>query len=419
MNAMLKPEVSRECERLSGSERGFTLVELMVALSGGLFLSIVVFALARDASRFYQREGRIASATLAGIVGFERLKSDIERAGYLSTPNIQADPNVCTRVGSGTGAGLQALAGLRITPDTPDLTGNAAYALNLAAGQAVTPDQIVLSGSYSATDEFAVSEASSGQNIYLQMNTVQMARIGYTASTSPATQLALLQNVFGATAGQILRVKDQAGGLYFGQIASVTAGPTPYVTLNDVFPVKWNSVGVCGLRGFEMGSSANVVNLVRYRVMDLHHDALGSTTWKPLFDASQNADGEDTRTELVRDQLTTTGAVIAGSTDVVAEYAVDLGFSVSGQLAAGLRTVTPSAPGDASFTTFFAPNATGDRPQGVRSVHVRLSVRSREADRTSGISGGFYRFQVGTALWARTRTFQADVALPNQASVQW
>ncbi len=34
-------------------KRGFTLVELMVALSGGLFVTVVVFALARDASRFY------------------------------------------------------------------------------------------------------------------------------------------------------------------------------------------------------------------------------------------------------------------------------------------------------------------------------------------------------------------------------
>src|SRR6187399_1703826 len=109
----------RAARRMRG---GFTLVELMVALTGGLFLSMVVFALARDTTRFYQREGRIASATLAGIVGFERLKADIERAGYLSTPNIQADPLVCTKVDSSAPDGLRTLAGLRITPDTPDLS---------------------------------------------------------------------------------------------------------------------------------------------------------------------------------------------------------------------------------------------------------------------------------------------------------
>jgi hypothetical protein len=48
-----------------------------------------------------------------------------------------------------------------------------------------------------------------------------------------------------------------------------------------------------------------------------------------------------------------------------------------------------------------------------------LSVRSREPDRATGIAGGFYRFKVSSTLWARVRTFQADVALPNQANVQW
>src|SRR6187399_767916 len=151
----------RAARRMRG---GFTLVELMVALTGGLFLSMVVFALARDTTRFYQREGRIASATLAGIVGFERLKADIERAGYLSTPNVAADPFSGVPAAS-LPTGLQTLAAVRITPDTPVLTTNAAFQLNASAGQALAPDQIVLSGSYAATDEFVVSEAADGQTI--------------------------------------------------------------------------------------------------------------------------------------------------------------------------------------------------------------------------------------------------------------
>jgi hypothetical protein len=397
-----------------GAGRGFTLVELMVALSGGLFLSIVVFALARDSSRFFQREGRMASATLAGMVGFERLKADIERAGYLSTPNIAADPNVCP----GAPAGLMTLAGLRITPDTPDLSGNGAFALNAASGRTLTPDQIVLSGSYAATDEFPTSDPSSGQNIFLQTNMPAMARLGYLTASGSSAQLALLQNVFGASAGQILRYRDSAGLLYFGQIATVTAGATPFITLSNVLPVKSSATAGCGVTGGP-GGSANVVNIVRYRVMDLQNDTAGAT-WAPLFAASQGADGETTRTELVRDQLTADGTPIPGTTDVVAEYAVDLSFEVTGQLTAGLAALTTTNPSDpATFSRFFALNATGDRPQGVRSVRVRLSVRSREADRTANIPGAFYRFQVGPTSWARVRTFQADVALPNQASLTW
>jgi len=413
-------ELSASCQfrRRGGARRGFTLVELMVALSGGLFLSITVFALARDTTRFFQREGRMASATLAGMVGFERLKSDIERAGYLSTPNIQADPNMAALANSGDPAGIFSLASLRISPATPNLTANAAFALNAASGQTLTPDQIVLSGSYSATDEFPISDASSGQTIFLQLNTVAMARLGYLSTSDPTSQLVLLQNVFGATTGQILRVKDQAGKLYFGQISAITAGDQPSITLASALPVRSSATGVSGLRGFEVGSSANVVNLVRYRVMDLQNAAQGAV-WAPLFTSSAGADGENTRTELVRDQLTTNGTTIAGTTDVVAEYAVDLRFSVLGQLGVGDPTLTQSGSSDGTFTGFFAGDGVGGRPQGVRSVRVRLSVRSREADRTTKIAGGLYRFQVGPSSWARVRTFQADVALPNQANVQW
>jgi hypothetical protein len=415
----MRSRVFTRAPRALQGERGFTLVELMVALSGGLFLSIVVFALARDASRFYQREGRITTATLAAMIGFERLKSDIERAGYLSTPNIQRDPNLATTIDSGTPAGLFSLAGARIYPDTPSLSANASFQLN----PSLSPDEVVLSGSYTATDEFPIADASSGQNIYLQVYTPAMARLGYLNPTNtPAQQLTLLQNVFGATPGRILRVKDQAGRLYFGQIAAVTAGTQPSVTLLTAFPVRSSGSGTAGLRGYEVGSSANVVNIIRYRVMDLQNAAAGAA-WKPLFDASKGAPGEASRTELVRDELDSAGNTIAGTTDIVAEYAVDLGFSILGQLAPGgagaAPTLTQAEAGSSTFKQFYAANAQGDSPELVRSVHVRLSVRSREADRETGIPGGFYRFQVESKMWARVRTFQADVALPNQAGVQW
>ncbi len=399
---------------------GFTLVELMVALSGGLFFSIVVFALARDASRFYQREGRITSAMLSGILGFSRLKADIARAGYLSTPNIQRDPWAGIPVNAGSPAGIFTLAALRIFPDTPDLSGNAAFGLNASAGQTLTPDELVLSGSYSATDEFATA-STDGQNVCLQTNTVAMARLGYLSAGSSTAQLALMQNVFGATPGLILRVKDIDGRLYFGQIAAVNGGDPPCITLTAPLPLR-SSGASTGLHGFATQATANVVNLVRYRVMDLQNDAAG-TAWKPLFTASAGAPGESSRTELVRDQLDATGSAVAGSAELVSEYAVDLQFSVMGQLGAGAvgtpPVLTQSSPHAGVFTQIYATNSTGDLPERVRSVRVRLSVRSREADRTAGIPGGFYRFQVDANSWARVRTFQADVALPNQAGVQW
>jgi len=397
-------------------EAGFTLVELMVALSGGLFLSMVVFALARDTTRFYQREGRLASATLAGMVGFERLKADIERAGYLSTPNIQADPLNRTTMASAP-VGIQNLAAVRISPDLPSLTGNPAFALNASAGQPSAPDSILLSGSYAATDEFVVAEASDGQTITLQTQNGPMARLGYLATSDAVQQKALLDNVFGP-AGQILRYKStKTGMLFFGVIANVAGGPQPTITLASPIPVMSAGGAVTsGVNGYGNGDSVNVVNLVRYRVMDLRTSAQGAA-WAPLFTASQGqgAVGESDRTELVRDQLAADGVtVVANTTELVAEYAVGLEFAVMGQIAAGAPTLALSVPTDSTFAAY-----TGPRLSGIRSVRVRFSVRSREADRSAGIAGGLFRFKVGANEWARVRTFQADVALPNQRSIRW
>jgi Tfp pilus assembly protein PilW len=386
--------------------RAFTLVELMVALSGGLFLSAVVFALSRDSTRFYQQETRIASATLAGLVGFERLKSDIQRAGYLSTPNIQRDPRVLVQPTGASPLAIRELASLRITPDTPNLAGNASYSANSSAGQTIRPDQLLLSGSYIVADEFPIAHAD-GTSINLQVNTPPMARLGYIGA-SAASQNALIANVF--TVGKIVRVVDRGGRMQFSSIASVVGSPRPIITLTDA---------IQGLGGFGTGGSVNVVNIVRYQIRNLQDD--GDTRWAPLFAASSGAPGEASRTELVREELNAQGQVIAGSSDIVAEYAVDFDLSVSGQLVAGVPGLVRSVPGDTNFATFF-DNPASDRPQGVRTVRVRLGVRSREADRPANITGGtgVYRFKLGTNDgWARVRNFQADVSLPNQMGVQW
>jgi hypothetical protein len=72
---------------------------------------------------------------------------------------------------------------------------------------------------------------------------------------------------------------------------------------------------------------------------------------------------------------------------------------------------------------------TGNQPELIRTLRVRLGVRSRESDRPADIAAdvdagatqGLYRFNVGGTgdTFARVRTFQADVALNNQMDVLW
>jgi hypothetical protein len=385
--------------------RGFTLVELMVALSGGLFLSVIVFTLARDTGRFYQRESRIASATLGGIVGFERLKRDIGRAGYLSTPNVKSDPFVCGRPDSAWPTMLSRLASLRIDADASPASDNADISAN-----DVTPDNITLMGSYAATDEFPV-EVSGNQLVIEDGASGAMARLGYLGLSDVTAQTALLQSIFGA--GRGIRFLDKSSGrLYFGEIASVAGGPSPRITLTS--PLLGGAAG-CPVSNHARGA-VSVINFVQYRIEQLAPDTGGP--FESLFTASRgdaNPVGEATRTELVRQELDVDGEPIAGTLELVAEYAVDLDFEV-GAVVAGSINQLDSAGWAAIFPA--DEDATGTA-QRVRTVRARLAVRSREADRETAIAGGLYRFRLGENQYARVRTFQADIALPNQLRVTW
>lgn len=403
---------------------GFTLVELMVALTGGLFLSIVVFALARDGQRFYQRESRVASATLAGMAGFDRLRADIARAGFLSTPNVNRDPRVCSRPNPAAPWPGQLDTLRSVIIDTTPTPLPTALQRN---GR--TPHRIVLAGSYASTDEFPVrsfapNPGSGAQQIFLQTNVGAMARLGYATSSNPQATLA---SVFGV--GRAIRLVDKEGMQHYGVISAVAGGDNPSITLasNPQITLRSGAARQCGAKGFETGSTVNVVNFIQYDIRSLGANA----SYSKLFTLSAGVPGEDERTELARVELDAAGAPIDGTQELVAEYAVDLVFGLTGVTSVLNQTdPTVAAIAAGNMANFASP--TGDA-QLIRAVRARLSVRSREADReidvttggTTAIAPGLYRFLVipaagsRPAQWARVRTFQAEIALHNQLRALW
>ncbi|MEI9939651.1 MAG: prepilin-type N-terminal cleavage/methylation domain-containing protein [Pseudomonadota bacterium] len=419
---------------------GFTLVELMVALTGGLFISLAVFALARDSGRFYQRETRIANATVSGLIGFERLRADLGRAGFLSSPNIFRDTNgVCGIPDAAWPIGLRNLASIQLS--TPAVK----YAPLTANGR--TPPVITLAGSYSSPDVFAAKVVPAGNNVIFQLSTVEGAgalrRLGNTAMPDTPTMQALFPAL------RALRVV-QNGKQYYGQITNATGGAQPTVTINSQPPIQFRSgSALCGLR--EIGSGAavptiNVVNFIQYEVRP-PQTPTAIAGYQNVFSNSTGAPGEDQRTELTRVELGIDGQVIDGTEEIVAEYAVDLNLqviAVTSMTTGSDPNLSLISPGDALFNTFTGPVfGTLNTPELIRSLRVRLGVRSREADRTAPLTNpagqGLLRFNIGsdpasangpislkgstvfetTETFARVRTFQADVVLHNQASVLW
>jgi len=396
--------------------RGFTLVELMVAMVGGLFVSMTVFTLAKHSSSFAMQQSRIADTTLQTTVGFERLRNDISRAGFLSTPNVVDDPSVCRSVVYPTW--LRRLASVFIEP-VPLTQLSTESTINGFA-----PQRIVLAGSYNSGNEFAVREIKPGPpvEILLQPNRLGMVDIGYASAPTQAT----LSKVFAT--GRILRLVDTAGRVQFGKIAGVVDGPQPAITLNLTPPIQFRSgsgVG-CGINGFGTGVVANVVNIIRYDMRNLNVPS--QPRYKPMFRGGPSY--ESTRRELIREEIDLDGNPIDGTLELISEYAVDLGFSLFvSQANTALTAVTPAnVPAYAGVPGTLAA---GQGPQRIRAVRAWLSTRSQEADRSAQVT--YTPAVPGPQLlrmsldptnrnlppFARVRTLQSTIALNNQASIPW
>jgi type II secretory pathway pseudopilin PulG len=429
---------------------GFTLVELMVALTGGLFVTAAVFVLSKQATSLYQSEARLSNATLGAVVGFERLRVDIERAGFLSSPNVARDPKVCgtpdaswPKSTSGNGQYLQHLSSLYIEASTT------APAL-LTTTNKITPDEITLAGSYASADQFdTVAIQNDGVNnvVTLAAGSPPMARLGYPAAPDAATQRALLLSVFGI--GRVLRIVDSSGKEQYGSIVNVQEGTSPSILVSGTAPaVLYRGASAalkCGVYGTGSQSLVNVVNFIRYSLKDMST----STRYAALFATGPATDTG--RTELIREELDARGAPITDSAgislaEIVSEFAVDLAFSVvASQVvtnSAGAQAEQLAAVAGSDRSAWVGPTwganpataAIGNKgPQLVRTVRARLSVRSREADRQANVStygdggtdpvmGGLYRFRVSGgagASFARVRTMQADIAIRNSRSATW
>lgn len=381
--------------------RGFTLVELMVAITGALFLSASVFMVAKQTTGLYQEESRVANANLTSIVGFERLRADLARAGFMASPNIATDSRVCgSKELSQWPPMLQQLQSVTFasTADLPQV-----YADN-----SLTPQEVIIAGNFTSAEALpvrSVEQLGSNVNVYLQVASGAMARLGF--SIDEGVQQKLLETTF--PEGRLARIVDRAGRHHYGLITGVATSP-PTVTLSTttaIIQFRDGSDLGCGLNGNETGSTINTVNFVRYRI-----GAPSSSDYDAVLSVDEDLDHQAERRELLRVELDPEfgdGTTI-GPEELIAEYAMDLQFRVTIQpLTGGLEYI-------ADADDLFDWAGPGKSAQLVRSIHTWLSVRSRQPDRASDIpvqAGPRYRVQLAENVFARMRTVQSRVALHN------
>lgn len=435
--------------------RGFTLLELMVASTGALFITVAVYAFTRNVTDFFQRQMRISDATMNAVAGFERLRTDIQRAGFLSSPNLARDPMRCPR----PAIGGVAMAPQQITPQLTNYPGiqqmglakiesgvtfgayggsNFMLANNAAGVGGISPDRIVLWGNYSSYEQFPVKVADFAANqITLDVESTAMRRLGIPTGNT-ATDAAILGAVF--RTNSIIRIADADGRHQYSIVASVdfttdTLGDAT-ISLSPVVQVisKESAEGsTCGFRGQGAGLTANPVDIIRYQLVNLNDAAYSQ--FAPLFTATTLAlpAYDSTRLDLIREQLSPQDfSVISGTTELVTEYAVDLkfGLTVNTNLVLGANTYL--GEDDVSLPNYAGNpigQAAGLGPHLIRGIHARLAVRTREADHKAPLLTGtalanatsedLYRVAVAAGEYARLRSLRAHIATRNTRSETW
>ena len=442
--------------RRRGRQAGFTLVELTVALVAGLIVALGITALSREATRTFHEEVRTSAAEATLRTAVDRLRADLQRAGYMSTPNVATDllhlagPPGNVGIPAGVPPGIRRLAGIHLYQGW----SAANHAIGLSANQtpALAPDMIEIGGNMTCAEQFEIQNVQvvgSCARLMLSATSPALYRINAVSGVSPSP-VAELNNVFqpDGTSQFIVRILDDTGRSQFlptcpgAGAATGFTGVTPFVAVSLVAPNKLlapaDTGGQGGITNTPGGRAwVNPVSVIRWEIADAATGEPAQYT-NALANQSIAGDGgaDPNKYDLLRSYVDASGAVIPATTEVVAEYAVDLKFAFSVE-----SGPTLTSPALKAFTFDDAANQTwaddvrtvpGTQPQRIRIVRARVATRTGVADRTLNIPVSNVNTAAGTFLyrycvlppcatvdssfrWARARTITTEVSLPNQA----
>jgi hypothetical protein len=453
------------------------MVELTVALVAGLIVALAIAGLSKEASRTFNEEVRVSAAEASLRTAVDRLRADLQRAAFMSTPNMQTDPKIATLFGAanvypaitgGKFAGIATLAGIHYQSATKaGTTANNGLALD-TVNSAVAPSIMDIGGNMTSVEQFQMQDWLPDSGGCTRINL---------AATSPAVLRMLnsapegglvdpnadaeMLNIFVPVSGNqfLVRIYDDmqrsqflptclnppgsqnVAGMHWPVSATVAA---PYVWVQGIPLTIANTNGLGGVGGNGAARVyVNPVQVVRWEIVG----PASTADKEPAADTNglsalpyEAGTGDPNKYDLIRSYLDSSGNFIPTSAEIVAEYAVDLDFAFSvetGDTTGQNSVITTYDFGNANnqsvadkIVAGVVGPATPD-PQRIRSVRARLVTRTATADRTLNIATGapfLYRYclnaggcpttAAAAALvppqWARTRTAVIEVALPNQ-----
>jgi type II secretory pathway pseudopilin PulG len=434
---------------------GFTLVELTVALLAGLIVAMGIVSISREATSTFHEEARSSAAEAALRTAVDRLRADLQRAGYMSTGSIALAPRIAFPLG-GARVAVNAPVGIRnLTSISLGPGGSLANGLALSAQQpiALTPDLIQITGNMTSADEFDVASVNPAgpagcTRISLVPTSPAMVRVLGTVAPLNTAELrnAFFPSLLSTNTYQfIVRLVDTNQCAQYlatcktsAQVAGLDAGNIPYVDIDpNTAVVTANAAGTsCGISGFGERSTVNPVMTVQWEITA----QAGAIDPEPAqYAGLGGAAAAATKYDLMRSYVDANGVIVPDTSEIVAEYAVDLSFAFSVDTGTALNPNILTFPFDTPASNNLwgqpkIPPVPNQGPQRIRSIRARLVTRTAVPDRSVnilvaptnyGTQEFAYRYCVlangcaansaGALQWARTRTITTEVALPNQA----
>lgn len=427
--------------RLRRSAHGFTLVEVLVALTAGLLVSASAYALARNAMKSFQDESRISGSQVGTALALGRITADVQRAGYMVSADVATDPRRCASVVPADVPlrSIQLREGGSDGEPSDAALDDKGYDINTAIP---LPDALVITGNMTSTEQFEYRGIDAAGQMSLAINRGATQRAWLDAGRNANSFCEIFYPADPPTAGvsaRFVRVVEATGMEAYFLVTACNAADTSGVLNSVVLTLEDPTSGSppstsgssCGAR--PGGGLVNPVSIIRYRVGPLCDPFPCSGTVYDAVMAAQGPDvvtGEARRLELLREELDAADAAtpfdIAAtlpnllSQEIIAEFAVDLDLAAIQATAAG---TTPSGLALVDFDDATDP-IDAVAPNLIRSLRVRFSTRARVPDREStSPSATITRWEVPgiaattTNRFARMRTLHTEIQLPNLSQV--
>ncbi len=398
----------------ASSVAGFTLIELMVAMTAGLIAITAIYTVASASSRHFHEQQRLAQTQSAVRLAMEQLRRDLQRAGFLGTPNSRREVRCVTPP--------QEIAALEYLSDFDSAN------LPQGATNGVKADRLRLVGNYATGDSYlAVGVDGTGSTIFLQRQW-QAFRRDFGVQAGPGSgdfpyDPDRFRDVF--RPGRFLHVTTQQNRHFFVRITGVD--PTQ---ASISFAPSLGVGGAC-VGGLADGAIVAPLARIEYAVVDLTADAVAGSQLAPpggRVDPANDFLGRS-NVQFVRREVAfdgDTATPVPGSERVVLEYVafVDYRFVVDREVNTGLPPDLVTLAGAA------AQNYLQNDPEDARSVVVTLAARTAEQDPrfpwvptgagnpALGVPPSRYRVHGGGSGFqgaARVRSLRAEIVLPNLA----